>query len=60
MVKWLCNDLFQILEENGRIVGQDIYEPSMEERKLLYGNVELNDRIPLQNYSKSNEDINEI
>ena len=60
MVKWLCNDLFQILEENGRIAGQDIYEPSMEERKLLYGNVELNDRIPLQNYSKSNEDINEI
>lgn len=60
MIKWLCNDLFQVLEENGRIAGRDIYEPSMEERKLLYGNVDLNDRIPLQNYSRSNEAINEF
>lgn len=59
MVSWLCSDLFHILEENRKIVEQDIYEPSIEERKLLYGKVELYDWIPLQNYSKSNEAINE-
>ena len=57
MIGWLCNDLFEILKKDESIVGQDIYEPSLEERRRLYGKVKLNDKIPLQNYSKTNEDL---
>lgn len=55
MIRWLCLDLFAILRKNKKILCQRIYEPSSEERQLLYGNVVLDDSIPLQNYSKSNE-----
>lgn len=55
MIRWLCLDLFAILKKKGKIICQKTYEPSPEERQLLYGNVVLDDSIPLQNYSKSNE-----
>lgn len=55
MIKWLCIDLFYVLQENHKIKGQNVFIPTEEERKLLYGNIILDESIPLQRYSKMNE-----
>lgn len=57
MIRWLCIDLFHVLQENHKIKDQNVFIPTEEERKLLYGNIMLDENIPLQRYSKINESL---
>lgn len=54
MIEWLIRELFSLLKESNKIC-EEIYIPDSSERKLLYGNIDLNNNIPLQNYSIMNE-----
>lgn len=55
-LKWLIKDLYEIIKPNFKREKVLIYTPSQEERRKIYGKINIFDeKLPLQSYSKFGE-----